>query len=108
MHVFGLFHVWLALSTVLMTEGLSLSIWVPLIVCLDMSMVLIERVIQVTVDPGKLWDMAEEEWHLLVLTDGHSILLSKRIEFLVHVGVHDLVSKIVVRFTRMVVIFRVG
>jgi len=108
MHEFGLFHVWLALTTIFMTESLSLSIGVPFVVRLDMSVVLIEGVIQVTVDPGKLWDMSEEEWHLLVLTDSHSILLSERIPLLVEVGVYDLVSKIVVGLTRMVVIFRVG
>lgn len=52
MHEFRLLHVWLTLTTVFVTEGLGLSIWVPVIMRLDMSMIFIERVIQVTVDPG--------------------------------------------------------
>ena len=44
-HELGHFHVWVALTSILVSEGLSLSIWVPVIVHLIMSMILVERII---------------------------------------------------------------
>jgi len=66
-HEFGLFHIWVGLTTVLNTESLTFSIWVPVIVSLVVSMVLVERVIQVTINPGELRNVTEEERHLSVL-----------------------------------------
>ena len=67
-HEFRLFHIWVSLSTVLNTEGLAFSVWVPVIVSLVVSMMFVERVIQVTINPGELRDMTEKEWHLSVFT----------------------------------------
>ena len=67
-HEFGLLHIWVGLSTVLNTEGLSFSVWVPVVVSLVVSVVLVERVVQVTVHPRQLRDVPEEERHLSVLT----------------------------------------
>ena len=50
-HELSLLHGWVALATILVTEGLTLSIWVPIIVSLVMSMILIEGVVQVTIQP---------------------------------------------------------
>jgi hypothetical protein len=44
-HEFGVLHVWVAETTVLVSEGLSFSVWVPVIMGLIMSVILIERVI---------------------------------------------------------------
>lgn len=44
-HELGLLHVWVAETTVLVSEGLTFSIWVPVIMHLIMSVILIERVI---------------------------------------------------------------
>lgn len=66
-HEFRLLHIWVSLATVLDTESLSLSVWVPVVVSLVVSVVLVEGVVQVTVNPRELRDVAEEEWHLGVL-----------------------------------------
>jgi hypothetical protein len=44
-HELGLLHVWVAETTVLVSEGLTFSVWIPVIMGLIMSMILIERVI---------------------------------------------------------------
>jgi hypothetical protein len=44
-HELGLLHVRVAETTVLVTEGLSFSVWVPVVMGLIMSVILIERVI---------------------------------------------------------------
>jgi hypothetical protein len=67
-HEFGLFHIWVSLTTILNTESLTFSVWIPVIVGLVVSMMLVERVIQVTINPGELRNVTEEEWHLSVLT----------------------------------------
>jgi len=67
-HEFGLFHIWVSLTTVFNTESLTFSVWVPVIVGLVVSMMFVEGVVQVTINPGELRDVTEEEWHLSVLT----------------------------------------
>jgi len=78
-HEFRLFHVWVTETSILMTESLSFSIWVPVIMGLVMSMILVEGVIQVTIDPGELRNMAEEKWHLSIFSWGIVVSLSKRV-----------------------------
>jgi hypothetical protein len=63
-HVLTLLSVRLALSSILESERFVLSIRVPVVMGLIMSVVLIERVIQVTVDPGELGDLPEIKRHL--------------------------------------------
>lgn len=67
-HELRLLHVRVTVGTVLMTERLALSITVPLIVILVMSVELVEGIIKVTVDPTQLRNMAEVEGNLRDLT----------------------------------------
>lgn len=55
-------------TTILVTKGLVLSVWVPVVVRLVVSVIFVEGVIDVTIDPGVLWDVTEVEGHLGVLT----------------------------------------
>lgn len=52
--------------------------------------------------------MAEEEWHLLVLSYGYAILLSEWVPLLIEIGVDELVSPIVMWLARMIIILRVS
>ena len=74
---------------------------------LDMSMILIEGVIQVTINPGKLWNVTEEVWQLLILS--WTLLISgPQWVHLVELGVHDLISEVPMRFTLVPVVLGVG
>lgn len=95
-HELGVLHVGVAEGTVLVTEGLTLSIWVPVVMGLVMSMVLIEGVVQVTINPAELRNMTKEEWHLGVLAWLVVVSLSNWVDGLVEVRVDDLVSKVIV------------
>jgi len=106
-HELRLLHVGIALTTILVTESLSFSIWVPLVMGLDMSMILVEGVIQVTIYPRKLRNVTEEEWHLLVAGGGLLILLSNWVQFLVQIRVYDFVTKVPVWLALMPIKFRV-
>ena len=97
-HELGLLHVRVTHGTVLVTERLTLSITIPLIVILVVSVKLIEGIVEVTVDPGQLRNMTEVEGNLRDLTVGLIVVvLTKRVKLLVSVGVHDLVTPLVVR-----------
>jgi len=95
-HEFRLFHIWVDVGTVLMTKSLVFSIWEPVIVGLVMSVILIERVIKVTINPRKLWNMTKEEWHLGVLSWNIVVVLSQWVHSFVSAGVDELVSKVIV------------
>jgi hypothetical protein len=84
-HIFGDFHGVIAETTILETERLALSVWVPVIVGLIVSMVLVERVIQVTVDPIELRHMPEEIRHLRVIIWGIVVSGSDGVKCLVGV-----------------------
>ena len=79
-----------------MTKSLRFTVGIPVIVGLVVPVILLERVIQVTVDPTCLRNMAKVEWHLSVLSWLVIVELSKRVDLLVEVRVDHLVSKIVV------------
>ena len=97
-HELGLLHVGVAHRTILVTERLTLSIAIPLIVILVVSVILVEGIVEVTVDPAQLRNVAEVEGNLSDLTVRlEVIVLTKRIQLLVSVGVHDLVAPLVVR-----------
>jgi hypothetical protein len=97
-HELGLLHVRVAHGTVLVTESLTLSIAIPLIVILVVSMILVESIVKVTVDPTQLRNVAEVEGNLGDLTVGLVVVvLTKRVELLVSIRVHDLVTPLVVR-----------
>ena len=68
---------------------------------LVMSMILIERVIEVTIDPGKLRNMSEVEWHLSDFSWNILVVGSKRVHFLIEIGVEDRVTQIVMWLTLM-------
>ncbi len=73
---------------------------------LVMYMILLERVIKVTVYPGKLRDVAKVEWHLSVLSVDNVVILSQRIQLFVEVRMHELVTPVVVGLTLMPVVLR--
>jgi|TARA_B110000305_G_C19285259_1_gene561384 hypothetical protein len=50
---------------------------------LVMSVILIEGIIQVTINPGELWDVTEVEWHLGVFSWLILVDLSEGIKLLV-------------------------
>lgn len=93
-HELRLLHVWVALTTVLLTECLSLSIWVPVVVGLVVPMVLVERIIEVTIDPGKLRNVTEIEWSLGLFIWSVFVVRTEWVDSLVEVGVDNLVSEI--------------
>lgn len=95
-HEFRLFHIWVDLGTVFVSKSLVFSIWEPVIVGLVMSVILIERIIKVTINPRKLRNMTKEEWHLGVLSWNIVVVLSQWVHCLVTVGVDELVSKVIV------------
>jgi hypothetical protein len=98
----------LAETTILVTKSLSLSIWIPLIMGLIMSVVLVEGVVQVTVDPRNLGIHSQEEWHLRVLVGLVIESLSDGVEeSLVEIRVNYFISKIVVPLL-LVVLREVG
>ena len=110
-HEFGLLHVRVALTTVLVTEGLALAIGVPLISvgALVVSVVLVERVVQVTVDPRQLGDVAEVERHLSQLAVRLVVVvLPERVQLLVEVAVDNLVAKVPVRLHNALVLDPLG
>jgi len=78
-----LLHVRVAHGTILVTEGLSFSIWIPVVMGLVMSVILIEGVVQVTIDPRELRNMAEVEWHLSIFSWLIIVVLSKWVHLLV-------------------------
>jgi hypothetical protein len=95
-HVLREFHGVLAETTILVTEGLGLAIGLPVIMSLVMAMILVERVIEVTVDPGCLRDVAKEEGHLGVVVGLVIVASSDGVQGLVEIGMDDLVAKVVV------------
>jgi len=56
---------------------------------LVMSMILIEGVIDITIDPRQLRNVSEIEWHLSILSWNILVVSSKRIQLLIQVGVDD-------------------
>ena len=79
-----------------MTESLSLAVWVPVVVGLVMSVILVERVIEVSIYPGELWHVSKEVGHLSVVVGLVVVAGTDGVECLVYVRVNDLVAEIVV------------
>lgn len=104
--VLGLDSVQLALSSVLSTKGFGLSIWVPVVMCLVMSMILLEGIVQVTVDPRSLWHGREVPWHGGILSYFIIVVHSKWVQRLIQVGMSNLVSKVVVWLSLMPEVLR--
>ena len=98
-HILSVLSVWVAETTVLMTKSLVLSIGIPVIMGLVVPVVLVQRVVQVTIDPTEGWNVAEVEWHLGEFARSVLVPLSDRVELLIEVGVHELVAPVPVRST---------
>jgi len=101
-HELGSFLSWVAETTRLVTKSLCLTVWVPVVVGLVVSMPFLERVIKIAVKPVELWNNAKVEGHLSVLVGGVLVALTDRIQLLVQVGVNNLVTKIIVRLLPVV------
>ncbi len=95
LHVLGSSQRVILETTMNMSQRLVLPVWIPFIVCLDMSVGLVPGVIQVTVNPVELRNVTEEPWVLRDLSWAILVPCADWIQFLVRVGVNDLVSKIV-------------
>lgn len=101
--VLGVLEVTLTETTILVTKGLALSVWIPVIMGLIMSMVLVEGVIQVTVDPRDLRVHTQEEWHLRVLIGLVVESLSDGVQqLLVEIRMNYLVAQVVVTLLSVV------
>lgn len=74
---------------------------------LDMSMILIERIVQVTINPGKLGDMAEEVRQLLILSRTLLVSRPQWVHF-VKLRMDDLIGEVPMRFTLVPVELGVG
>jgi hypothetical protein len=95
-HVLREFHWVLAETTILVTEGLALTVGVPVIMSLIVAMILVEWIIEVTIDPWSLGNMTKEERHLGVIIRFVVITSTDGVKSLVEIRVNDLVSKVVV------------
>jgi hypothetical protein len=94
-HIFGDFHGIITETTILETKRLTLSIGIPVIMGLIVSMVLVEGVIQVTVNPIELGYMPEEVGHLRIIIWGVVVSGSDGVECLVGIRVDDGVTYVV-------------
>jgi hypothetical protein len=96
-HILGVLEITFAETTILVAESLALSVWVPVIMGLIMSMVLVKGVVQVTVNPRDLRIHTQEEWHLGVLIGLIVVPLSDGVEeLLVQVRMDDFIAQVVV------------
>lgn len=80
-----------------MTESLVLSVGVPVIMGLIMSVILLEGVIEVTVQPVELGNDTQVKGHLRVIIGGVVVTGTDGVNALVGIGVDNLVSKVIVR-----------
>jgi len=95
-HKLRVLHVRLAHRSLLMTESLVFAVRVPLIVGLVVSMILLERVVKVSIEPVELGNNTQVERHLGVLIRLVLIALTDRIQLLVRIRVYNSISPIVV------------
>jgi hypothetical protein len=91
-HVLGGLHDGGAHGAVLVTKSLVFAVGVPVIVGLVVSMVLLEGVIQVAVEPHELGHHTEVEGHLGVLVGTVVVASANGVELLVEVGVDHGIS----------------
>ena len=73
-----------------------LAVWVPVVVRLIKPVILLERVIKVAVCPVGVWLNTKEPGHLGLAVRLPIILSTYGVQFLVKIGVDDLVSEVVV------------
>jgi hypothetical protein len=98
-HELGVLHCGGAERTVLAAEGLALAIGVPVVVVLVVSVMLVERVVQVAVYPRELWNKTEVNWHLCIVIGFEVVTSTNGVKcFLVKIRMSNSISKIVMRF----------
>jgi|TARA_B110000503_G_scaffold126477_1_gene195133 hypothetical protein len=85
-----------ALSTILVTESLVFAIGVPIVMGLIMTVILVERVIQVTIKPVGLRNNTQIEGHLGIIVCLVVVTGSDGVNLLIKIRMDKLVSKIVV------------
>ena len=85
-----------------MTKCLILSVRVPFVVCLVVSVILFERVIKVAIQPVELGNDAQVERHLGVVIRRVIVPLSDRVKPFVYLRMNDLIAPVVVRLLREV------
>jgi len=94
-HELGVLHNGRAVTTLSSSEGSSLAIGDPIVMGLILLMVLLERVIQGTVQPVELRNRAQVEGHLSVFIGGVVVSGTDGVHLLVDIGVNDVVAPVV-------------
>ena len=96
-HVLRVLHVRLAHRARFVSESFVLTVRVPVIMGLVVPMVLLEGVIEVTVEPVHLRNNTQVEGHLSVIIGSVVVTGTDRVNGLVCVTMDDLVTPVVVR-----------
>ena len=86
------------MTTLSCTKSLSLAIGNPVIMSLVMLMILLERVVEGTVEPVELRNATKIEWHLGVIIGLVVVTGTDGVEHLVGVRVNYIVTPVVVGF----------
>ena len=95
-HVLGVLHDGVAVTTLSGTEGSGFTVGDPVVMSLVVLVVLLEGIIQRTVQPVELGDATEIEGHLSVLVRLIVVSCSNRVDHFVHIGVDDGITPVVV------------
>ena len=95
-HELSVLHDWRAGTTLTSTEGSCLAVGDPVVMGLVVLVVLLEGVIQGTVEPVELRDGSEVEGHLRVLIGLVVVASTDWVDLLVDVRVDDRVAQVVV------------
>ena len=101
-HVLGVLHDGVAVTTLASTESSSLAIGYPIVMGLIVLVVLLEGVIQRTVQPVELGDATKVEGHLSVLIRLIVVSCSNRVDHFVHIRVDDGITPVVMRLLPIV------
>jgi len=96
-HVLAVFHVRLTHRTILVAQRFVLTVRVPFVMGLVMSVILLERIVQVTIEPVELRNDTQVERHLSVIIGCIVVTCTDRVNGLVGIGVDNLVSPVIVR-----------
>ena len=95
-HKLRVLHVRLAHRSLFVSESLVFAVGVPLIVGLVVSVILLERVVKVSVQPVELGDNTQVGGHRGVFVGLVLVALADGVESLVSIRVHNSVSPVVV------------
>jgi len=106
-HVLGVLHDGVAVTTLSGTKGSGFTVGDPVVMSLVVLMVLLEGVIQRTVQPVELGDATEIEGHLRVLVWLIVVSCSNRVDHFVNIGVYNGIAPVVVSLLP-VVLWHIG